>query len=101
MLFLIFELTQYIIVVIVVGFIMSGNCMLSGNRYIASINRDTLSDLPTITKGKIWRLWGTEKECEFQFTEKNVVETMIYVTEAQNLSSTYENIVHFIIDEDK
>lgn len=83
------------------GVIMSGNCMLSGNRYIASISRDLLEGLPSIREGKIWRLWGEEKECELQFTHSNIVETMIYVTAAQNLSSTYENIVNFIIEEDK
>lgn len=83
------------------GVIMSGNCMLSGNRYIASISRDILLDLPVICKGKIWRLWGIEKECGLQFPDENIVETMIYVSSAQNLSSTYENIVNFIIDEDK
>lgn len=83
------------------GVILSGNCMLSGNRYIASINRDELLDLPVIRRGKIWRFWGVEKECELQFPHDNVLETMIYVTKAQDLSSTYENIVNFIVDEDK
>lgn len=83
------------------GAILSGNCMLSGNRYIASINRDELMDLPIIRKGKIWRLWGEEKECELQFPGANVRENMIYVTRAQNLSSTYENLINFIVDEEK
>ncbi|TBR40810.1 hypothetical protein CBF23_011395 [Marinomonas agarivorans] len=83
------------------GVILSGNCMLSGNRYIASINRDELVDLPIIRKGKIWRLWGVEKECELQFPGANVQENMIYVSQAQNLSSTYENLINFIVDEEK